>query len=627
MGIVRLWPAILAVFIPGIVLLYLLKQKVKNQKISALNLWKEAYENIQVSSPWEKFRNNILMYMQIAALILLIIALMSPYIIGSSSEYSNILLIIDNSASMSGIYSGGITKLEAAREQAAGYVRSGDGARYTVMSSGGTQSLMVSGSDDTGRVEDAIYDIEETDISGSLESGVSMAQSIVSAWEDYRVIAFTDGSANMQGMDCEVIDLSAKGENYAVQGLSHAVSDDGTVKVMARVSNYGQNQLDTDVNLYIGDQLYDIQRVTVAAGDNSVVYFKDITKSRYKSALTGGQPYLAAETSSKDMLENDNISYDILNGSNYGKILLVTDKNTFLEKALKLPGNKSIDKIPPEDLSVAETEEYSLVVYDGIIPDKLPDTSGVIFINPGRLEGLEGWQQEVFQLPESTVDNKSKASLVKTTECDVTEYIKGYSFTCLEVTGFETPAWATSFFNIDGSRLSAGYAGNYNGKMVAVAGFDLHNTDFPLQTEFPIFMYNLLKKTLSSGIIEKTLYSPGEAVSIGKKDEAGEAVVEGPGGIKETLEFNSSNAVFPGTLKAGLYNVKEGSDIMYFTVPFPEDESDVSKEAVITSGTDTKIKVTKEAGRNISKKMAVMPVLALLLILLMAEWQVYRKHL
>lgn len=86
MGIVRLWPALLAVLIPGIVLLYLLKQKVKNQKISALNLWREAYENIQASTPWEKFRNNILMYLQIAALILLIIALMSPYITGGNSE-------------------------------------------------------------------------------------------------------------------------------------------------------------------------------------------------------------------------------------------------------------------------------------------------------------------------------------------------------------------------------------------------------------------------------------------------------------------------------------------------------------------------------------------------------------
>lgn len=276
MGIVRLWPAVLAVFIPGIVLLYLLKQKVINQKISALNLWKEAYENIQASTPWEKFRNNILMYLQITALVLLIIALMSPYITGSGSEYSNVLIIIDNSASMSGIYREERSKLDEAKEQAAGYVDNND-ARYTVMSASNTADLLISGSADKGRVTDAIDNIEATDIAGSAETAVSMAQSLASTWKGYKVIVFTDSSVNMPDVNCEVADLSVQGENGAIQSLSHAVSEDGSVQVMARVDNYGKNRLDTDVNLYIGEQLYDIQSVTAEAGESSTVYFKNIT--------------------------------------------------------------------------------------------------------------------------------------------------------------------------------------------------------------------------------------------------------------------------------------------------------------------------------------------------------------
>ena len=144
MGIVRLWPALFAVLIPGIVLLYLLKQKVKNQKISALNLWREAYENIQASTPWEKFRNNILMYLQIAALIFLIAAMMSPYIAGGGSEYLNMLIMIDNSASMSGLYSENDTKLETAKKQAIDYISANDGIRYTIMTAGSTSELIIS---------------------------------------------------------------------------------------------------------------------------------------------------------------------------------------------------------------------------------------------------------------------------------------------------------------------------------------------------------------------------------------------------------------------------------------------------------------------------------------------------
>ena len=631
MGVVRLWPALLAVFIPGIILLYLLKQKVVNQKISALNLWREAYENIQASTPWEKFRNNILMYMQISALILLITALMSPYITGHGSEYSNVLIIIDNSASMSGIYSGEETKLDVAKEQAADYVSNNDGARYTVISASNTADLLISSSSDKVRITDAIDNIEATDIAGSLENAMSMAQSLAVAQKDYKVIAFTDSSANMQNINCEVVDLSVKGENAAIQSLSHTVSEDGIVKVMARVDNYGQNQLNTDVNLYIGNKLYDIQSVTAGAGESITVYFKDIAAGRYNSILAGSTPYLRAELNSKDMLAGDNTAYDILNGESDEKILLVTVKNTFLEKGLRISGNRTIDKVLPKDLQAADVNEYSLVVYDGVMPESIPEDSNIIFINPpvSSIKGLadkkvkeeDKWKQDIF-----IYGKKSKSSIVKVLRGNVTNYLDGYTFACLDVTGFKTPGWAKSFFETD-DKLSAGYLGNYNGRMVAVTGFDLHNTDFPLQTEFPIFMYNLLKETMSARIADKTIYNPGEAVSIQKKGKAEKADVIKPGGGEETYTLDNGSAVFTDTIKAGLYSIKEGGDKVYFTVSFPEDESDVLKEAVITSDNKAMANTSKKLSGVISKKVVVLPVLALLLILLMAEWMVYRKRL
>ncbi len=624
MGIIRLWPVALAVFIPGIILLYLLKQKVVNQKISALNLWKEAYENVQASTPWEKFHNNILMYMQIAALLLLILALMSPYITGSGSEYSNVLIIIDNSASMSGLYSEDESKLDVAKEQAADYVNSNDGTRYTIMTVSNTPELIISGSDDKGRVSDVVNNIETTDIAGSLDQAASMVQSLVAAWKSYKVIAFTDSSANMQNINCEVVDLSIQGNNGAIQSLSHTVSEDGTVKVMARVDNYGSNSLNTDVNLYIGNKLYDIQNVTVEAGESSIVYFKDIASGKYNSILAGNTPYLMAELNSKDMLAGDNIVYDILDNGSENKILLVTDKNTFLEKALKISGSQTIDKVQPKDAEAADIEEYSLVVYDGVLPGELSETGNIIFINPPASDvkkETEGWQKDIF-----IYGKKSKSSVIRTLKGNVTEYIEDYSFSSLDVLGFKTPKWAKAFFET-GSKLSAGYLGNYNGRMVAVIGFDLHNTDFPLQTEFPIFMYNLLRETMSARIAEKSVYNAGEAVSIQKKGKSEKVVVTKPDGTKENYNLEGGTVVFADTIDAGLYSIKEDDGEMYFIVPFPEEESDVLKETVITSDKNTKTDVNKTLSGSISKKMVVLPVLALLLVLLMAEWIVYRKRL
>ena len=81
MGFEHLWPLLFLAFVPGIVLLYLLKQKVQTKKVPALNLWQEAFESVQASTPWEKFRNHLLMYLQIAVLLLLVFAMLMPYII------------------------------------------------------------------------------------------------------------------------------------------------------------------------------------------------------------------------------------------------------------------------------------------------------------------------------------------------------------------------------------------------------------------------------------------------------------------------------------------------------------------------------------------------------------------
>ncbi len=562
--------------------------------------------------------------MQIAALLLLILALMSPYITGSGSEYSNVLIIIDNSASMSGLYSEDESKLDVAKEQAADYVNSNDGTRYTIMTVSNTPELIISGSDDKGRVSDAVNNIETTDIAGSLDQAASMVQSLVAAWKSYKVIAFTDSSANMQNINCEVVDLSIQGNNGAIQSLSHTVSEDGTVKVMARVDNYGSNSLNTDVNLYIGNKLYDIQNVTVEAGESSIVYFKDIASGKYNSILAGNTPYLMAELNSKDMLAGDNIVYDILDNGSENKILLVTDKNTFLEKALKISGSQTIDKVQPKDAEAADIEEYSLVVYDGVLPGELSETGNIIFINPPASDvkkETEGWQKDIF-----IYGKKSKSSVIRILKGNVTEYIEDYSFSSLDVLGFKTPKWAKAFFET-GSKLSAGYLGNYNGRMVAVIGFDLHNTDFPLQTEFPIFMYNLLRETMSARIAEKSVYNAGEAVSIQKKGKSEKVVVTKPDGTKENYNLEGGTVVFADTIDAGLYSIKEDDGEMYFIVPFPEEESDVLKETVITSDKNTKTDVNKTLSGSISKKMVVLPVLALLLVLLMAEWIVYRKRL
>ena len=90
MNFANSWPFFLLILIPGIIILYLLKQKTVDMDYSSLFLWKEALKNTEATNPWEKFRNNLLMYLQIAITLLIIFILARPYLVRGGSDYENV---------------------------------------------------------------------------------------------------------------------------------------------------------------------------------------------------------------------------------------------------------------------------------------------------------------------------------------------------------------------------------------------------------------------------------------------------------------------------------------------------------------------------------------------------------
>ena len=75
-----LWPLVFLLAVPIIIILYLLKPKGEDYEISSNLLWTKILKNQQSKTFFEKFVQNILMYLQILIVLLLILALMSPFI-------------------------------------------------------------------------------------------------------------------------------------------------------------------------------------------------------------------------------------------------------------------------------------------------------------------------------------------------------------------------------------------------------------------------------------------------------------------------------------------------------------------------------------------------------------------
>ena len=74
-----LWPLAFLLAVPIIIIFYLIVPKGKDTKISSNLLWNKLFVNRQSKTFLEKFLHNILMYLQIVVALLLVLALMTPY--------------------------------------------------------------------------------------------------------------------------------------------------------------------------------------------------------------------------------------------------------------------------------------------------------------------------------------------------------------------------------------------------------------------------------------------------------------------------------------------------------------------------------------------------------------------
>ena len=123
MKVLYFWPLALLALVPVIIFMYLLKQKADKHEVPSLFLWRETYQNIEANTPWEKLKKNWLMILQIILLLLLIFAIMGPFLENCGRSSEHVVVIIDQSGSMNAIHDGEKTRFDKAVTEACDYVK------------------------------------------------------------------------------------------------------------------------------------------------------------------------------------------------------------------------------------------------------------------------------------------------------------------------------------------------------------------------------------------------------------------------------------------------------------------------------------------------------------------------
>lgn len=601
MKFLYLWPFFLLLLIPIIIVMYLLKQKAVETPIASLFLWKEMYRNVEANTPWEKLKKNWLLILQIITLAVLILALASPYILSGSVGADHAIIVIDNSAGMNALYDEENTRLEHAVDEALDYVRSlKTGTGISIITSNSTATLVLSNSDDKNQAYEELKAITGTYIAGDCQAGIEMVKSMQTQWDSVETVCFTDTNVSMEQVEGYIVDMYVPVNNVSVDYVGHGMNN-GKLVVLAKVSNHGAADVTTDVNLYGDEELLQIKTVTIPTGDNEVVYFDGI--------VFEGNAF-SVEVSGNDAIEADNICYDVLEEENETKVLLMTEANVYLEKALSLVDGIQITKSNDID-SFADfmTQDYDLYIFDGMTPAVLPTEGNMIFMNT-----------ECESLYEVTAP--LGGIMVETSKHTVTEYLEELSFGVSSVYALKKPDWAETF--LSAGEECIGFIGKTEAQTVCVMGFDFHNSDLPLKMEFPILVYNIINECTGSGLLGETVINAGDAVTVNGKLDVNLPVITKPDGSKEELADYRLN--YTDTKQLGIYILEQNQNDAIvqsaFAVNFPATESVVTQapSAMVQEDSDN-VKTTVGGIMNL-RNIVILIALGLLGV----EWIAYIRR-
>jgi hypothetical protein len=291
------------------------------------------------------------------------------------------------------------------------------------------------------------------------------------------------------------------------------------------------------------------------------------------------------------------------------KVLLVTESNLFMEKALtNLSG---VEVYRTSDVAAAENAaDYDLYIFDGMVPQQLPATGSFLFINCEKSDYFSSEQTAAGQY-------------ITLLASDVTAYVQDTRIGVNTTRLYEIPSWGTGFMDAEGE--SAGFYGIYDGHKIAVIGFDLHQSDFCLQAQFPILVSNLADYLLNGNLAEQTSYVAGDSVVLHGSTRGSQLDITLPDQSQQVLEALEASGSYLSVDQLGLYQVSQTVEdelrTQMFSVGFPGTESVVESAELMTGEGKAAQAVEIHTGileiRNY--------ILILLLLLMVAEWIIYVK--
>ncbi|KAB2335391.1 vWA domain-containing protein [Bacillus mesophilum] len=574
----------LILFLGAVILFYFFRKQYTEKSVSSNMLWQQTLNEWQASPFLKKMQQNLLFWLQILALLLLMLALSGPVFKQNAVVGDDVIFVIDSSASMSADFQEK-DRFTAAKNEMLQIIDILNGQNVTIIQAGQQPQILLNKESNKSHAEQVVTSLELTYDHESMNEALRLANSL--AGEGSAIHIFSDNVEEELAADelpNRYVQVHNIGENDVNLSLiSFGVTyTEGRTSGVAVIENQSDEKQNAEFAILGEEQQLFQQSVEIEAGEREIIQVGELKEL----------PLYEGVISTKDAYSADNQLTAVLS-SGSPQVYSLGETSSFAVRGFETIGAEVIQAAVGE---WDQDNRQGIILAEGDTLEELPNLPAIYFhSSTEKLELNEAITIQEDQLLQF-VDHDSL-------------YI-GQASKPLEGN------WETIMQSGNHPLIQKG---SHNGQPIIIVNFSLSDSDWPLHPGFPIFLFNAYE-WLSQETDFLGYYQPGEEKWLNVSN-AMQSIDIFNIEDENLYSLNLENESFRAPVQPGSYQAVSQDHIYHFAVALDE------REKQITSGQSfTLNERTLEAKQASSVNESLWFWLALIALVFIAiEWEVYRR--
>jgi Ca-activated chloride channel homolog len=601
--------ALTALAVP-LVLLYLLRVRRQERRVSSLLFWTEEKHDSGGAPLFRRVQRDPLLVLQLLALLALATALARPSVTLMGEGARKVVVVLDTSASMKARDILPSRFAEAQALAAATVHRLGRGAEVMVIESGVQPRVVAAFGRDRERAVAAIWEARAHDLPNRLVDAVRTARGLVGDDPNAEIHVFTDGAwtsaaaPELTDPRLRWVSVNRGGQNVAITGLAVRKAHSGPSDYQAFVSlvNFTDSVQDFPFSM-------DLDGRTIT--EKPIRLEPHVRRSVIVPFSHTGGGTVTVRLHIDDDLAADNTASAVLPVPRKLSVLLVSPGNLFLEKVLKTDPSVAFEVRTPDQY------QGGMADADVVVIDSVPVTK----VGRGRFIFVNALPDDVPLQSLGRVDHPAIMDWDRNhpvmRHVDFSKVVIEDAYRIRPLTAGRALVEST------GGPLI--YALEEPDRRAIFVGFDLFKTDFPLRVAFPLIVSNSLRWLLPSGAEQDSVQlATGAPIVLPVSTGVESVTVTTPGGRRAQVHVTHGVASFGDTDEVGVYTVTTGKGETRFAVNLMDpDGSDLSPRGVPAQPTEQR-PVTAEV--PVQRELWPMVLAVALALLALEGWLYWRRQ-